>query len=61
MLRIKLAGEHFSVLLKKPFAQSVQAPETMFVVCVEVLLFYHYTLVSISPPGFLLFCITLNA
>ena len=33
----------------------------MFVVCVEVLLFYHYTLVSISPPGLLLFCITLNA
>ena len=33
----------------------------MFVVCVEVLLIYHYTLVSISPPGLLLFCITLNA
>ena len=40
--------------------KGIQAPKTMFVVCIEVFVYYYYSLVSISPPGLLMFCIILN-
>ena len=44
MLQYNLTGEHFPLLLKKPFVEallkSVQAPKTMFVVYIEIFV-YH--------------------
>ena len=68
MLQYNLTGEHFPLLLKKPFEEallkSVQAPKTMFVVYIEVFVYHYYNLVSIRPPGllifYIIFCIILN-